>query len=132
MVHDNGGEIVKKYPANVDREIILLIAGRIPNIRRSAACGLAKKGGWFPNAEHIHGTEPNGKWRLNYRLRRILRVCTAARYKRCSCRVCLSTEIDSRTTDGRRREETKTERVERGMGKVGGGAAKMVASVGRH
>lgn len=103
MIRDNGSEIVKKYPTNVDQEIILLIAGRISNIRRTEyTVGLVKKGGWFPNGEHIHGTEPNGKWRLNYRLRRILRVCTAARYKRGSCRVCLSTEIDSRTTDGRR------------------------------
>lgn len=44
------------------------------------------------------GTEPNGEWGLNYRFERILRVCTAARYKRWSCRVCLSAEIDYDTS----------------------------------
>lgn len=44
------------------------------------------------------GTEPNGEWGLNYRFERILRVCTVARYKRWSCRVCLSAEIDYDTS----------------------------------
>lgn len=126
IVRDNGGEIVKKYPGRAsNREIILLIAGRIPGVSAvpRAVAGWRKKEGGFPperggGGKHIRGTEPNGKWRLNYRLRRILRVCTAAWYKRCSCRVCLSTEIDSRTTDGgrdeRRDRRTKSERGEKG------------------
>lgn len=36
----------------------------------------------FERAIHGQGTEPNGEWGLNYRFERILRVCTAARYKR--------------------------------------------------
>lgn len=48
-----------------------------------------QKRGRFPSREHIHGTEPNGKWRLNYRLRRILRVCTAARGINVAAVVCV-------------------------------------------
>lgn len=106
MVRDDGSEIVKKYPAYVEPGDNFTDRRKDteypPCLEYTTGCGSAKKGGRFPNGEHIHGTEPNGKWRLNYRLRRILRVCTAARYKRGSCRVCLSTKIDSRTTDGRR------------------------------
>ena len=36
----------------------------------------------FERAIRGQGTEPNGEWGLNYRFERILRVCTAARYKR--------------------------------------------------
>lgn len=36
----------------------------------------------FERAIRGQGTELNGEWGLNYRFERILRVCTAARYKR--------------------------------------------------
>lgn len=119
MARDNGGEIVKKYPVNVDREIILLIAGRISNIRRiPRVVGRRKKEGWFPNGEHIHGTEPNGKWRLNYRLRRILRVCTAARGINVAAVVCVYRPKLTRT---RQTEGDERRCGQRTKGRKGGG-----------
>lgn len=88
--HPTPAKSLKISPAS-GREIILLIAGRIYRVSAVPPSGRGKKEGGFRARNTSTGTEPNGKRRLNYRLRRILRVCTAARHKRCSCRVCLST-----------------------------------------